>query len=147
MGLLANLTENKDQKDWPQFSGTFAGQAIECGLNRVRSSNQVTIEDNAVIMMEPSSISGLKLVRGPYGAILGGRAAVGKSKHIGQEQSLRVIIEPASAGTSSYRGLRFWGANAVVIEGVQKLVCSVVATGAIVTQDIAQNVVVAGVPA
>ena len=39
------------------------------------------------------------------------------------------------------------GANAVVIEGVQVGNGSVVAAGAIVTQDVPENVVVAGVPA
>ncbi len=39
------------------------------------------------------------------------------------------------------------GANAVVIEGVQIGSGSVVAAGAIVTQDVPENVVVAGVPA
>lgn len=57
------------------------------------------------------------------------------------------VIEPASAEPVCVGDNVLIGANAVVIEGVQIGSGSVVAAGAIVTQDVPENVVVAGVPA
>jgi len=57
------------------------------------------------------------------------------------------VIEPASAEPVRVGDNVLIGANAVVIEGVQIGSGSVVAAGAIVTQDVPENVVVAGVPA
>ena len=56
------------------------------------------------------------------------------------------MIEPASAEPVRVGDNVLIGANAVVIEGVQIGSGSVVAAGAIVTQDVPENVVVAGVP-
>ena len=81
------------------------------------------------------------------GAILGGRATVGKNSHIGAGAVLAGVIEPASAEPVRIGDNVLVGANAVVIEGVQVGNGSVVAAGAIVTQDVPENVVVAGVPA
>ena len=81
------------------------------------------------------------------GAILGGRAIVGKNSHIGAGAVLAGVIEPASAEPVRVGDNVLIGANAVVIEGVQIGSGSVVAAGAIVTQDIPENVVVAGVSA
>ena len=81
------------------------------------------------------------------GAILGGRATVGKNSHIGAGAVLAGVIEPASADPVRIGDNVLVGANAVVIEGVQVGNGSVVAAGAIVTQDVPENVVVAGVPA
>ena len=57
------------------------------------------------------------------------------------------VIEPASAEPVRVGDNVLIGANAVVIEGVQIGNGSVVAAGAIVTTDVPENVVVAGVPA
>ena len=135
--LLANLTENKDyivEQDGrnsavPLLDKRYLNARIEPGAI-IR--DQVTIEDNAVIMM---------------GAILGGRATVGKNSHIGAGAVLAGVIEPASAEPVRIGDNVLVGANAVVIEGVQVGNGSVVAAGAIVTQDVPENVVVAGVPA
>ena len=81
------------------------------------------------------------------GAILGGRAIVGKNSHVGAGAVLAGVIEPASAEPVRVGDNVLIGANAVVIEGVQIGSGSVVAAGAIVTQDVPENVVVAGVPA
>ena len=81
------------------------------------------------------------------GAILGGRAIVGENSHIGAGAVLAGVIEPASAEPVRVGDNVLVGANAVVIEGVQVGNGSVVAAGAIVTQDVPENVVVAGVPA
>ena len=82
-----------------------------------------------------------------WGAILGGRAIVGKNSHVGAGAVLAGVIEPASAEPVRVGDNVLIGANAVVIEGVQIGSGSVVAAGAIVTQDVPENVVVAGVPA
>jgi len=127
--LLANLTENKDyvvEQDGrnsavPLLDKRYLNARIEPGAI-IR--DQVTIEDNAVVMMGAVINIGAEIGAGTMidmGAILGGRATVGKNSHIGAGAVLAGVIEPASA--------------------------EVVAAGAIVTQDVPENVVVAGVPA
>ena len=71
----------------------------------------------------------------------------GKNSHVGAGAVLAGVIEPASAEPVRVGDNVLIGANAVVIEGVQIGSGSVVAAGAIVTQDVPENVVVAGVPA
>ena len=81
------------------------------------------------------------------GAILGGRAIVGKHCHIGAGTVLAGVIEPASAEPVRIDDNVLIGANAVVIEGVHVGEGAVVAAGAVVTEDVAPKTVVAGVPA
>ena len=57
------------------------------------------------------------------------------------------MIEPASATPVIVEDDVLIGANAVVIEGVHIGRGAVVAAGAIVTQDVPENAVVAGCPA
>ena len=64
-----------------------------------------------------------------------------------KDSTLVGVIEPASAEPVRVGDNVLIGANAVVIEGIQIGSGSVVAAGAIVTQDVPENVVVAGVPA
>ena len=147
--LLANLTENKDyvvEQDGrnsavPLLDKRHLNARIEPGAI-IR--DQVTIEDNAVVMMGAVIGAGTMI---DMGAILGGRATVGKNSHIGAGAVLAGVIEPASADPVRIGDNVLVGANAVVIEGVQVGNGSVVAAGAIVTQDVPENVVVAGVPA
>lgn len=108
--------------------------------------DQVEIGDNAVIMMGAVINIGAGTMI-DMGAILGGRAIVGKNSHVGAGAVLAGVIEPASAEPVRVGDNVLIGANAVVIEGVQIGSGSVVAAGAIVTQDVPENVVVAGVPA
>lgn len=108
--------------------------------------DQVEIGDNAVIMMGSVINIGAGTMI-DMGAILGGRAIVGKNSHVGAGAVLAGVIEPASAEPVRVGDNVLIGANAVVIEGVQIGSGSVVAAGAIVTQDVPENVVVAGVPA
>ena len=108
--------------------------------------DQVEIGDNAVIMMGAVINIGAETMI-DMGAILGGRAIVGKNSHVGAGAVLAGVIEPASAEPVRVGDNVLIGANAVVIEGVQIGSGSVVAAGAIVTQDVPENVVVAGVPA
>lgn len=81
------------------------------------------------------------------GAVLGGRATVGKRCHIGAGTVLAGVIEPASATPVIIEDDVFIGANAVVIEGVRVGQGAVVAAGSIVIADVPAGAVVAGVPA
>ena len=81
------------------------------------------------------------------GAVLGGRATVGKNSHIGAGAVLAGVIEPPSAKPVTVGDGVLVGANAVVLEGVQIGDGAVVAAGAVVTQDVPANAVVAGAPA
>ncbi|MFS1664026.1 2,3,4,5-tetrahydropyridine-2,6-dicarboxylate N-acetyltransferase [Streptococcus sp. zg-JUN1979] len=153
--LVDDLVENKDyvvEQDGrnsavPLLDKRHLNARIEPGAI-IR--DQVTIEDNAVVMMGAVINIGAEIGSGTMidmGAILGGRAIVGKNSHIGAGAVLAGVIEPASAHPVRIGDNVLVGANAVVIEGVQVGDGSVVAAGAIVTQDVPENVVVAGVPA
>ena len=147
--LLANLTENKDYVVEQDGRNSAVPLLDKRHLN-ARIRDQVTIEDNAVVMMGAVINIGAEIGAGTMidmGAILGGRATVGKNSHIGAGAVLAGVIEPASADPVRIGDNVLVGANAVVIEGVQVGNGSVVAAGAIVTQDVPENVVVAGVPA
>lgn len=112
--------------------------------------DQVEIGDNAVIMMGSIINIGAQIGAGTMidmGAVLGGRAIVGENSHVGAGAVLAGVIEPASAQPVRIGNNVLIGANAVVIEGVQVGDGAVVAAGAIVTKDVPENVVVAGVPA
>ena len=81
------------------------------------------------------------------GAVLGGRATVGKHCHVGAGAVLAGVIEPASATPVIVEDDVLIGANAVVIEGVRIGKGAVVAAGSIVIEDVPAGAVVAGVPA
>ena len=153
--LLVNLEENKtyvveqDARNSavPLLDKREVNARIEPGAI-IR--DQVEIGDNAVIMMGAVINIGAEIGAGTMidmGAVLGGRAIVGKNSHVGAGTVLASVIEPASADPVRVGDDVLIGANAVVIEGVQIGNGSVVAAGAIVTKDVPENVVVAGVPA
>ena len=101
---------------------------------------QVEIGSNAVIMMGAIVNIGAVIGEGTMidmGAVLGGRATVGKHCHIGAGAVLAGVVEDDV----------LVGANAVIIEGCNIGKGAVVAAGAIVTQDVPENAVVAGCPA
>ena len=110
----------------------------------------VTVGDNAVVMMGAILNIGAVVGEGSMidmGAVLGGRATVGKRCHIAAGAVLAGVIEPPSAqpgGSGDDVGV---GANAGVLEGVHVGNGAVVAAGAVVTQDVPENAVVAGTPA
>ena len=111
---------------------------------------QVTIGKNAVIMMGAIINIGAVIGEGTMidmGAVLGGRATVGSHCHVGAGAVLAGVIEPASATPVIVEDDVLIGVNAVVIEGVHIGRGAVVAAGAIVTQDVPENAVVAGCPA
>ena len=153
--LLVNLEENKtyvveqDARNSavPLLDKREVNARIEPGAI-IR--DQVEIGDNAVIMMGAVINIGAEIVAGTMidmKADLVGRAIVGKNSHVGAGTVLAGVIEPASADPVRVGDNVLIGANAVVIEGVQIGNGSVVAAGAIVTKDVPENVVVAGVPA
>ena len=110
----------------------------------------VTIGRNAVIMMGAVINIGAVIGDGTMidmGAVLGGRATVGKNCHIGAGAVLAGVIEPASAKPVVVEDDVLIGANAVVIEGIRIGRGAVVAAGAIVIEDVPDEMVVAGCPA
>jgi tetrahydrodipicolinate N-acetyltransferase len=112
--------------------------------------DQVEIGNNAVIMMGASINIGAVIGEGTMidmNVVLGGRATVGKNCHIGAGAVLAGVIEPPSAKPVIVEDNVVVGANAVVLEGVTVGQGAVVAAGAIVTEDVPPNTVVAGTPA
>ena len=80
-------------------------------------------------------------------AVLGARATVGKNVHVGAGSVLAGVLEPPSATPVIVEDGVMIGANAVVLEGVRIGANAVVAAGAVVTEDVPANAVVAGSPA
>ncbi len=112
--------------------------------------DQVEIGKNAVIMMGASINIGSVVGEGTMidmNVVLGGRATVGKNCHIGAGAVLAGVIEPPSAKPVVIEDEVVVGANAVILEGVTVGKGAVVAAGAIVTEDVEANTVVAGTPA
>lgn len=112
--------------------------------------DHVEIKDNAVIMM--GAVLNIGAVVGKnsmidMNAVLGGRAIVQDNCHIGAGTVLAGVVEPASATPVVIEDDVVIGANAVVLEGVRVKKGAVVAAGAVVTEDVPENTVVAGVPA
>ena len=135
--LLEGLVENQDYVVEQDARNSAVPLLDKRALN-------ARIEPGAIIRDQVEIGAGTMI---DMGAILGGRAIVGKNSHVGAGAVLAGVIEPASAEPVRVGDNVLIGANAVVIEGVQIGSGSVVAAGAIVTQDVPENVVVAGVPA
>ncbi|KAB3534465.1 2,3,4,5-tetrahydropyridine-2,6-dicarboxylate N-acetyltransferase [Alkaliphilus pronyensis] len=111
---------------------------------------KVEIGKNAVIMMGAVINIGAVIGEGTMidmNAIIGGRGIVGKNCHVGAGAVIAGVIEPPSATPVIIEDNVVIGANAVILEGVKVGKGSVVAAGAIVTEDVPENVVVAGTPA
>ena len=112
--------------------------------------DHVHIGDNVVIMMGAlinigASIGDKTMI--DMGAIVGARGTIGKNCHIGAGAVIAGVLEPPSKTPVIIEDDVLIGANAVVLEGVRVGQGSVVAAGAIVTEDVPAGVVVAGAPA
>jgi len=112
--------------------------------------DQVEIGNNAVIMMGASINIGAVIGEGTMidmNVVVGGRGTIGKNCHIGAGAVIAGVIEPPSASPVVIEDDVVVGANAVILEGVRVGKGSVVAAGAVVIEDVPENVVVAGTPA
>ncbi|MFA6801500.1 MAG: 2,3,4,5-tetrahydropyridine-2,6-dicarboxylate N-acetyltransferase [Acholeplasmataceae bacterium] len=110
----------------------------------------VVIGKQAVIMM--GAVINIGAVIGEktmidMNAVLGARATVGNNCHIGAGAVLAGVLEPPSKQPVIIEDDVLIGANAVVLEGVRVGKGAVVAAGAVVTEDVLPNTVVAGSPA
>lgn len=112
--------------------------------------DQVEIGNNCVIMMGASINIGAVIGEGTMidmNVVVGGRGTIGKNCHIGAGAVIAGVIEPPSAMPVIVEDDVVIGANAVILEGVRVGKGSVVAAGAVVIEDVPENVVVAGTPA
>ena len=111
---------------------------------------KVKIGNQAVILMGAVINIGAEIGEGTMidmNAVVGGRALIGKNVHVGAGAVIAGVIEPPSKQPVMIEDDVMIGANAVVLEGVRVGKGAVVAAGAVVTEDVAANAVVAGMPA
>ncbi len=80
-------------------------------------------------------------------AVVGARGTIGKNCHIGAGAVVAGVLEPPSKTPVIIEDGVLVGANAVILEGVRIGKNAVVAAGAIVTEDVPEESVVAGSPA
>ena len=97
----------------------LAAPAIKIGVNAPLTGDIPKVGEGTMIDM---------------GAILGGRATVGKDCHIGAGAVLAGVVEPANATPVIVEDGVLVGANAVVIEGVRVGKNAVVAAGSASTR-------------
>lgn len=112
--------------------------------------DRVSIGKNAVIMMGAVINIGAEIgeeTMVDMNAVVGARGKLGKRVHLGAGAVVAGVLEPPSKDPCIIEDNVLIGANAVILEGVKIGANSVVAAGAIVTQDVPANVVVAGSPA
>jgi tetrahydrodipicolinate N-acetyltransferase len=112
--------------------------------------DKVQIGDRVIVMMGAVVNIGAIVGAGTMidmNAVVGARAIVGENCHIGAGAVLAGVLEPPSAAPVIIEDNVLVGANAVVLEGCRVGAGSVVAAGAVVTEDVAAGVVVAGQPA
>ncbi len=112
--------------------------------------DKVTIGKNAVIMM--GAVLNIGSVIGEntmidMNAVVGARAIIGKNCHVGAGAVVAGVLEPPSNTPVIIEDDVLIGANAVLLEGVKVEKGAVVAAGSIVTKNVPQNTVVAGIPA
>lgn len=111
---------------------------------------QVMIHDQAIIMMGAiinvnASIGERTMI--DMGAVVGASVVVKADCHIGANAVLAGVLEPASAKPVIIEEQVLIGAGAVVLEGVHIGKGAIIGAGAIVTKDVGNNEIVAGVPA
>lgn len=131
----------------PMIDMTKINARIEPGVS-IRE--HAVIKDQAVIMM--GAVINIGAVVGErtmidMNAVLGARVMVGNDCHVGAGAVLAGVLEPPSATPVIIEDGVLIGANAVVLEGVKIGKGAVVAAGAVVTENVPENAVVAGQPA
>lgn len=171
-GAQGSYTIFADLKDWRLFYADHTEAISDIAIEQDRRHSAIPLLDtskvdariepgsfirdhasigkNAVIMMGAVINIGAVVGEGTMidmNAVLGGRATTGKNVHVGAGAVLSGVIEPANATPVVIEDNVLIGANAVILEGVRVGKGSVVAAGAIVTEDVPENTVVAGVPA
>ncbi len=112
--------------------------------------DMVSIGKNAVIMMGAVINIGAEIGEGTMvdmNAVVGARGTLGKNVHLGAGAVVAGVLEPPSATPVIVEDDVLIGANAVILEGVKIGKGAVVAAGAMVTEDVPANAVVAGSPA
>jgi 2,3,4,5-tetrahydropyridine-2,6-dicarboxylate N-succinyltransferase (EC 2.3.1.117) len=112
--------------------------------------DKVTIGKNAVIMMGAVINIGAEIGDGTMvdmNAVVGARGQLGKNVHLGAGAVVAGVLEPPSKEPCMIGDNALIGANSVILEGVKIGAGSVVAAGSVVTEDVPDNVVVAGSPA
>jgi 2,3,4,5-tetrahydropyridine-2,6-dicarboxylate N-succinyltransferase len=111
---------------------------------------KVVIGKGAVIMMGAVINIGAEIGEGTMvdmNAVVGARGKLGKRVHLGAGAVVAGVLEPPSKSPCEIEDDVLIGANAVILEGVKVGIGSVVAAGSVVTEDVPDGVVVAGVPA
>lgn len=112
--------------------------------------DHVTIGENAVIMMGAVINIGAEIGENTMidmNAVVGARGTIGKNVHVGAGSVIAGVLEPPSKTPVIIEDNVMIGANAVILEGVRVGNGAVVAAGAVVTEDVLPNTVVAGMPA
>lgn len=112
--------------------------------------DHVTIGENAVIMMGAVINIGAEIGENTMidmNAVVGARGTIGKNVHVGAGSVIAGVLEPPSKTPVIIEDNVMIGANAVILEGVRIGNGAVVAAGAVVTEDVLPNTVVAGMPA
>ena len=171
-GTNDSKTVFADARDWQAFYPTIEDKITDIVVEQDRRNSAIplmdltntnariepgafirehaVIEDGAVVMMGASINIGAIVGEGTMidmNAVLGGRATTGKNVHVGAGAVLAGVIEPPSASPVVIEDDVLIGANAVILEGVRVGKGSIVAAGAIVTEDVPAGSVVAGTPA
>jgi 2,3,4,5-tetrahydropyridine-2,6-dicarboxylate N-acetyltransferase len=112
--------------------------------------DKVAIGKGAVVMMGAVINIGAEIGEGAMvdmNAVVGARGKLGKRVHLGAGAVVAGVLEPPSKSPCEIGDGVLIGANAVILEGVKIGAGSVVAAGSVVTEDVPEGVVVAGVPA
>ncbi|GAA0124659.1 2,3,4,5-tetrahydropyridine-2,6-dicarboxylate N-acetyltransferase [Clostridium sp. CTA-19] len=112
--------------------------------------DKVSIGKNAVVMMGAVINIGAEVGEESMvdmNAVIGARGKLGKRVHLGAGAVVAGVLEPPSKSPCEIGDNTLIGANAVILEGVKIGANSVVAAGSVVTEDVPDNVVVAGCPA
>jgi 2,3,4,5-tetrahydropyridine-2-carboxylate N-succinyltransferase len=112
--------------------------------------DKVSIGKGAVIMMGAVINIGAEIGEGTMvdmNAVVGARGKLGKMVHLGAGAVVAGVLEPPSKSPCEIGDGVLIGANAVILEGIKIGAGSVVAAGSVVTEDVPDGVVVAGIPA